>query len=440
MTDQPQDPTPAQPEQPALPAGVEIVRARVEDFQQDPRNANQGTELGQNLLEESLTQLGAGRSVLLDKNGYLIAGNKTTRTAGDIGMQDAIIVRTDGKTLVAVQRTDLDLSTDPRATRLALLDNRVAEMDLKWDPDVLKQINDEQPEVLAGLWDAKSLRKILAGATGGNGSTETDAGAELELAEQLQLKWGTAPGQIWQLGEHRLAIGDCTDAALFAQLMMGQKAQLCWTDPPWNVAYGETDHPSWRARTIINDNLGERFPEFIQNFCKVIKDNTHPCALLYMAMSAQEWPNIDVGLRTVGFHWSSTIIWVKDHAVLSRKDYHTRFEPIWYGWNDEGPRLVPLADRTQNDVWEIDRPTRSEEHPTMKPVELVQRAVQNSSLRGDLVIDPFLGSGTTMIACELADRVCYGTEMHPPFGAVILERWHKTTGRQPELVPFETPA
>lgn len=139
-------------------------------------------------------------------------------------------------------------------------------------------------------------------------------------------------------------------------------------------------------------------------------------------------------LRAKGFHWSSTIIWNKDAFVLSRKDYHTKYEPIWYGWEGSAPRLHPLEDRTQCDVWDIDRPRVSEEHPTMKPVELVARAVLNSSKRGETILDLFGGSGSTLIACEQTDRVCRTMEMDPRYCDVIVDRWETLTGMKAELV------
>ncbi len=231
---------------------------------------------------------------------------------------------------------------------------------------------------------------------------------------------------------HRLLVGDCTDGAQIDQLLDGLKAQICWTDPPWNVAYGEHDHPSWKARQIVNDNLGDSFPVFARQFCAIIAKSVVPGAPLYMAMSAQEWPTIDVALRQASFHWSSTIIWAKDHAVLSRKDYHTRYEPLWYGWKDGAPRLVPVEDRTQNDVWEIPRPLRSDEHPTMKPVELVARALANSSRVGDLVLDPFLGSGPVAVAAEQLGRLCAGIDIEPKYVAVTLQRL-ADMGLEPKL-------
>lgn len=211
-----------------------------------------------------------------------------------------------------------------------------------------------------------------------------------------------------------------------------QKAQISWQDPPWNVAYGENVKPgnpqNYKVRKIQNDNLGDKFEAFVVKFCKVTKDNVEPGAALYMAMSAQEWPTIDRALRQAGFHWSSTLIWVKDHAVLSRKDYHTRFELIWYGWNADAPRLFPLADRKQNDVWEINRPTKSDEHPTMKPVQLVTTALANSSAKGSIVFEPFSGSGTTLIACENTGRMCRAIEISPGYVAVAIQRWKDVVG------------
>ena len=128
------------------------------------------------------------------------------------------------------------------------------------------------------------------------------------------------------------------------------------------------------------------------------------------------------------YHWSSTIIWNKSHLVLSRKDYHTKYEPIWYGWSEGEARLCPVKDRKQCDVWDIDRPSRSDLHPTTKPVELVERAIQNSSKRDNRVLDLFCGSGTTLIACEKTNRNAYLMELDPKYCDVIIKRWQEFTG------------
>lgn len=150
--------------------------------------------------------------------------------------------------------------------------------------------------------------------------------------------------------------------------------------------------------------------------------------MTYVVMSAQEWGNMMLTLAQNNYHWSSTIIWNKDSLVLSRKDYHTKYEPIWYGWK-EGTRLCPLEDRKQSDVWDIPRPKKSEEHPTMKPVELVARAISNSSKRNNIIIDLFGGSGTTLIASEQTGRKCRMMELDPKYCDVIVKRYLNTTGK-----------
>ena len=139
-------------------------------------------------------------------------------------------------------------------------------------------------------------------------------------------------------------------------------------------------------------------------------------------------------LKNHGMHWSSTIIWSKDTGVLSRKDYNTQYEPIWYGWEESEPRIHPVEDHTQTDVWAIKRPKRSDEHPTMKPIELVARALINSSKKGAPVLDLFGGSGTTLMASEQTGRRCYMMELDPHYCDVIIKRWEDFTGRKAERV------
>jgi DNA modification methylase len=241
----------------------------------------------------------------------------------------------------------------------------------------------------------------------------------------------TRQGDIWQVGRHRLMCGDSTDMSQVARLMDGKKAQMVFTDPPWNVDYGgDAKHPSWKSRTILNDKMStEDFYNFLLAACKSMASAVEPGAMVYLVMSAQEWGSIMTAMASSGFHWSSTIVWVKDSHVLSRKDYHTRYEPIWYGWHGGGKALCHLKDRQQNDVWEIDRPKKSDDHPTMKPIALAGRAIGNSSRYGDAVLDLFGGSGTTLLASEQLDRAAYLMELDPKYCDVILKRYisHKET-------------
>jgi DNA modification methylase len=240
----------------------------------------------------------------------------------------------------------------------------------------------------------------------------------------------TKHGDLYALGNHRLLCGDSTDMADVLLLMDGKEADRVFTDPPWNVNYGASSNPRWKSRTIENDNLGVEFPKFLAGAVASISETLTAGGMVYVVMSAQEWPAIHKALTNADIHWSSTLIWVKDSLVLSRKDYHTSYEPIWYGWDGQGPRIVPLIDRTQDDVWEIRRPKVSELHPTTKPVELIEKAINNSSLSGNLILDLFLGSGSTLIACEKTRRTCYGMELDPHYCDVIVKRWEDFTGKQ----------
>lgn len=213
---------------------------------------------------------------------------------------------------------------------------------------------------------------------------------------------------------------------------------MVFTDPPWNVNYGavtDDNAMGYKPRTILNDHMKtDDFKKFMESVFSVMNESCKDGAMAYVVMSAQEWGNLMLAMYENGYHWSSTIIWNKDHFVMSRKDYHTKYEPIWYGWKEGDARLHPLSDRTQSDVWDFDRPIKSEEHPTMKPVALVARAVENSTNKGDVVLDLFGGSGTTLIACEQTGRQCRMMELDPHYCDVIIKRWENLTGKKAELI------
>ena len=270
---------------------------------------------------------------------------------------------------------------------------------------------------------------------------ELEPEEEEDVAELLKSADTAEPkaklGDVYQLGAHRLMCGDSTSIQDVETLMAGDKADMAFTDPPWNVNYGavkDGNAQGYKPRTILNDFMGtEEFKNFMLAAFAALSFAQKDGAMTYVVMSAQEWGNMMLALAENDYHWSSTIIWNKDSLVLSRKDYHTKYEPIWYGWK-EGTRLCPLEDRKQSDVWDVPRPKKSEEHPTMKPVELVERAIKNSSKRGNIVIDLFGGSGTTLIASESTGRRCRMMELDPKYVDVIIARWERLTGKQAVLV------
>ena len=198
------------------------------------------------------------------------------------------------------------------------------------------------------------------------------------------------------------------------------------TDPPWNVAIGLDSNPRHRQREgLVNDNLGINFFEFLEKTARSIKDFNKGDT--YCVMGCAEWPNIHKALTDAGLHWSSTIIWAKDIFVLGRSNYHRQYEPIWYGWKDKS---TYKADRKQTDLWQFKRPRISDEHPTMKPVELLEKMIINSSVEQDIVLDLFLGSGSTLVAAQKTNRVCYGTEIDPHYCDVIVQRYVDYTGNE----------
>lgn len=367
-------------------------------------------------IAESLRVNGQYRPLVVRyETREILAGNHTWRAAKSLGWSDVAV-------------SYLHELTDEQARRIVLADNRYSDL-ATYDEQALADLLGTFTDFAGTGYEQANLDALL-GSLGASDApvalTDVDDVPELPEVAQSRL------GDVWQLGPHRLLVGDSTlDLDL---LMQGDEAHMVFTDPPWNVNYGDVPKGNpmgYKARKILNDNQGQAFDQFCDAFSLQLKANSRPGAPIYLVMSAQEWPVVDESLRSAGFHWSSTIIWAKDRLVLSRKDYHTQYEPIWYGWNDSAARLVPVEDRKQSDLWEIARPARSELHPTTKPVELIARAVRNSSLPGDIVLDTFGGSGSTLIACHREKRVARLVELDPKYADVILRRYMEHTGDTP---------
>jgi DNA modification methylase len=240
------------------------------------------------------------------------------------------------------------------------------------------------------------------------------------------------PGDLWALGEHRLLCGDATKPADVELLLTGSKASMAFTDPPYNVSLG--DHGGQqrgaRKRRIANDSMD---PIAWEVFVRAWGQNllSRVDGAIYVCMSSKEMPLVSRVLSEEGGHWSDTIIWRKDRFVLGRADYQRAYEPIWFGWR-EGSSHHWCGDRDQDDVWEINRPSDAPLHPTMKPLPLMERAIANSSVDGDLVLDLFVGSGSTLIACERTGRRCVGIELDPRYADVVLTRWERFSGEVAE--------
>ena len=245
-------------------------------------------------------------------------------------------------------------------------------------------------------------------------------------------------GDVWLLGNHRLLCGDATKPEDYQRLLGAELVDMAFTDPPYNVNYANTAKDKLRGknRPILNDNLGDDFGEFLAAACTNILSVTK--GAVYVAMSSSELDTLQSAFRAAGGKWSTFIIWAKNTFTLGRADYQRQYEPILYGWRDGSDHFWCGA-RDQGDVWQIKKPAKNDLHPTMKPVELVERAILNSSKSRDIVLDPFGGSGTTMIAAEKSGRYARLIEMAPKYCDVICRRWESFTGQKAILFGTSKP-
>lgn len=396
---------------------AEIREVKVGDIRPYERNPRRN-DASVDAVAESIKQFGFRAPIIVDRDGVIIAGHTRWKAAKKLKL----------KTVPVIYAEDM---TPEQAEAYRIADNSAGSAS-EWDVDLLAEII---PTLDFDMSDFGLDLDFINTYEDDSGEVIEDEAPEPDFEKEATVK----RGEVWKLGDHRLMCGDSTSKVEVEILMEGNLAEMVFTDPPWNVNYGDPEHsynPKWKnGRTILNDSMTtEDFKEFMGMAFESMKASLRGGGIAYIVMSAQEWGNLMLTLKENGMHWSSTIIWSKDTGVLSRKDYNTQYEPIWYGWEEGSPRLHPVEDHTQTDVWEIKRPKRSDEHPTMKPIELVARAIRNSSNKGDSILDLFGGSGTTLMAAEQTGRTCYMMELDPHYCDVIIERWEAFTGRKAERV------
>jgi len=405
-------------------------RAKLSDLKPDRHNANRGTQRGRAYVEDSIRQHGLGRSILVDREGKIIAGNKTHEAAGGLGFEDAIVVPTDGRQLVVVQRTDVDLDS-PEGAALAIADNRAAELGLDWDPDELAHLADTFDLDLDGL-DLGHIELPDA-----DGAPEGDPDAVPEVKEEATSR----TGDLWLLGEHRVLCGDSTSAEDVARLMGGRSADSLITDPPYGVSYADKneflnafDRGNRVQTEIENDHLTiENIGPFWRSVFSLMLEHTKQGGTYYMTgPQGGDLSMMMMMMQESGWLLKHVLIWAKNNHVLGRCDYNYKHEPILYGWK---PGAGHYFGGTGSDtsLWEFDKPLSSKLHPTMKPVALIAHAATRAARKGEVILDPFLGSGTAVIACEDTGRKCYGLELSPNYVDVIAQRWQEYTGKAATL-------
>jgi len=382
---------------------------RLVEYARNPRRNDDVVDRMCSVIEE----FGFRIPIIALSDGGVVDGHLRLKAARKLGLETVPVVLAD------------DLSeTQIKAFRL--LANRSANW-AEWDDELLAlELEDLQAQdfnlELTGF-DFDEIDRLLNADTEPAGNTDDDDVPETPDAPISK------PGDLWLLGNHRLLCGDATVLGDVEQVLDGGLADLTFCDPPYNVDYAggasrKTD------RRIENDNLGNAFEAFLYDACVNIVSVTK--GGIYICMSSSELHTLQKAFVDAGGHWSTFIIWAKNRFTLGRSDYQRQYEPILYGWK-EGTDHFWCGARDQGDVWFIDRPHKNDLHPTMKPVALVERAVRNSSKSRDIVLDPFGGSGTTLIACEKAGRSGRLIEMDPKYADVIVKRWQEFTGLKATL-------
>ena len=379
----------------------------------DHKNARKRTDRSASLIKESIDRYGAARSIVIDEDNRILAGNGTIEGAKAAGIKNVRIIETDGQEVIAVRRTGL---SEDEKIGLALADNRTSDLS-EWDQEMLRRLSEEHD--ISPWFEQDDLDELLAVTELAPEEGKTDPDEVPEAPEQPITK----PGDLWILGNHRLLCGDSTNAQHMARLMDGKQADLWLTDPPYNVNYeGGT------GLKIQNDNMSDSdFRQFLRDVYATATTALRPGAAFYIWHADSEGYNFRGAAHDVGWQIRQCLIWLKSSLVMGRQDYQWKHEPCLYGWI-EGASHFWNSDRKQTTVLEFDKPRKNGDHPTMKPVDLFQYQLNNSTKQGEIVLDSFGGSGTTLIAAERIHRKARLMELDPAYCDVIVKRWEDFTG------------
>lgn len=387
------------------------------------RNSRTHNEEQISQIMASIKEFGFTNPILIGSDNVIIAGHGRLLAAQRLGLTEVPVIC-------------LPDLTETQRKALVIADNKIA-LNAGWDEEMLALEMKELEESDFNL-DILGFSEDELKELENFGEPQTDAKSEEDEIPEAPVEPITKRGDVWILGEHRLMCGDTTMYDDVRKLMRDDCAAMIFTDPPYNVNYGSTMKDSIRyhagtlgGRKIMNDNLGDGFPQFLTDSLSSLLMFCQGAA--YVCMSSSELHTLYSAFIAAGGKWSTFIIWAKNTFTLGRADYQRQYEPILYGWNADKPHYW-CGDRDQSDVWEYNKPVKNDLHPTMKPVELVERAVLNSSKSGDIVLDGFGGSGSTLIACEKNNRKARLMELDPKFCDVIVKRWEEYTGRKAELL------
>jgi len=372
-------------------------------------------------LRASLREFGFVNPCIIDKDYNIIAGHGRVMAAKEEGISEIPCVFAEHL-------------SDAQKRAYILADNRLA-LNAGWDDEMLSvELSDLQANTfdlsLLGFSDAE-MNKLMGGM-------ENAKDDDFDVDAELQKPTLTKPGDLWLLGNHRLVCGDSTKPDTYALLMDGKSANLVVTDPPYNVNYEGS------AGKIKNDHMaGDAFYQFLLDAFTQMETVMAQDASIYVFHADTEGLNFRKAFTEAGFYLSGTCIWKKQSLVLGRSPYQWQHEPVLFGWKKSGKHAW-FSDRKQSTIWEFDKPRKNGEHPTMKPIPLLAYPIVNSSMTGCVVLDPFGGSGSTLIACEQTGRVCRMAELDERFCDVIVRRFIQQVGtdkdiylsREGQMIPF----
>jgi DNA modification methylase len=448
---------------------MQIEKMQIDTLQEAAYNPRKDLKSGDpeyEKLRRSVKEFGYVEPAVWNKRtGNIVGGHQRIKVLKDLGYKeiDCVVI-------------DID-ATKEKALNIAL--NKISG---EWDEnkltDLLKELQLSGYDTALTGFDIKEIDELFAGTV--YDVKEDNFDAEKELGDID--KPFTKQGDIWQIGQHRLMCGDCTAEADVKLLFNNKTADLIVTDPPYNIDYGTADNDRAEARGgeptdrhILNDNMDdESFYRFLFSFYKVTYGIVKGGGVMYIFHSAKESVNFINAMKQAGFKVSQTLIWVKDHFTLGRSDYQWQYEPILYGWKtEEGFPHYFIHDRTQSSVFENktdwnrkkkeellkileeittncpsdiirdNKPLRNSEHPTMKPITLCAKLVQNSSRINEIVYDAFAGSGSTLMAAQQMNRISYNMELDEKYCDVIVKRYAKIFGtaeinleRNGKTIPF----
>ena len=359
-------------------------------------------------LRSSLREFGFVNPVIVDRDFNIIAGHGRVMAAKEEGIKQVPCVYA-------------DYLTEAQKKAYIIADNRMA-MDAGWDEELLRveleALDAADFDLAMTGFDEKELADLF--------SDDTDSEAEdddFDLTAALEKAAFVEPGDVWIVGKHRLVCGDATSKEDVEKLMDGKKANMLLTDPPYGVSFKSSS-----GLTIKNDSMkNEEFYNFLKASFDAVVEHMEKGGVGYVFHADTEGLNFRQAFVDAGFHLAGCCIWVKDSLVLGRSDYQWQHEPVLYGFLQNGSHPW-FSDRKQTTIWNFKKPKRNENHPTSKPLDLLGYPIGNSTQENAIVVDTFGGSGSTMMACEQMNRVCYMMELDPKYASVILRRYVEDTG------------